>query len=51
MFESIIQKTMVINTIHKYSHLNVRINYESYISVELIFVKELILIRQAHQKV
>ena len=50
MFESIIQETMLISTIHKYSYFNVCINYESYISVKLAFLKELILIRQAHQK-
>ena len=50
MFESVIRETMVRNTIHKYFYFNVCINYESYISVKLTFLKELILIRQAHQK-
>ena len=41
---------MVINSIHDFSYINVCINYKCYISIELMFLKEAILIKQVHQK-
>ena len=35
---------------HKYSWITVFINHKCYISMELTFLKELILIKQLHEK-